>query len=266
MSQQILATHEWPASGTDTGARAPVAVLVHGIAGWWRTWWRVGPALAERGWRAIAVDQRGHGNSPRIEGVANVTSWAADLSTTVDALGIGPLDLLLGHSLGAFVSMELVRSRPAIARRVVLEDPPGQIRADDFAWQATFEREVLTARADPEAEVRRELAENPTWLTDDARFDVEGRALCDVDRILASLRMSTDGTAVELAPLLDVPALYLLADEARSVLGSRRSQLIRSLPPTAEVVEFDAGHVIHRDRFDEYMATVLGWLGAPDGQ
>src|SRR5688572_15914176 len=118
----VLATHEWLPSGTDTGAAAPVAALVHGITGWWRTWWRVGPALADLGWRVIGIDQRGHGESPAIDGVATAESLAADLALTIEGIGARPLDLLVGHSLGAAVSMEVIAGRPELARRLVLED------------------------------------------------------------------------------------------------------------------------------------------------
>ena len=255
-----LAAHEWPSTRTDAGAAAPVAVLVHGITGWWRTWWRVGPALAERGWRVIGVDQRGHGESPAIDGMATAESLAADLAFTIDGLEAGPIDLLVGHSLGAAVSMELIADRPQIARRLVLEDPPGQDRRADADYQANLEREVRAARADPESEVRRELAENPTWLEEDARQNVEGRALCDVDGILASLRGGTRLRVVELAPRIELPTLYLLADEQRSALGANRSALISSLPAAASLIELDSGHTVHRDRFDAYVAALVAWL------
>ena len=255
-----LATHEWPAAGTDAGAKAPVAALVHGITGWWRTWWRAGPALADRGWRVVAVDLRGHGTSPRIDGVATAESLADDLAATIEALGVVPVDALIGHSLGAAVVMELVHRSPGIARRLVLEDPPGQTRADDVEFQAHLEHEIHAARRDPAAEVRRELAENPAWLTEDARQNVEGRAMCDLEGILASLRANTGVRPAELAPSLRPPALYLVADEDRSALGEARAQLIGSLPAQAEAVEFVSGHTIHRDRFDAYMAEVLRWL------
>ena len=256
----MLATHEWPAVRTDAGASAPVAVLVHGITGWWRTWWRVGPALAHRGWRVIGIDQRGHGGSPPIGGIATAESLAADLASTIDAVGASPLDLLLGHSLGAAVSMELVARRPEIARRLVSEDPPGGDRLDDVEFHATLEREVLAARSDPESEVLRELAANPAWLEEDARQDVKGKAACDLDGILASLRSGTGLRVVELAPKLAVPTLYLLADEERSVLGSRRAALIGSLTSSATLVELDSGHTVHRDCFDAYLSTLLAWL------
>jgi pimeloyl-ACP methyl ester carboxylesterase len=268
MSQSnLLATHEWPparnpAGAADAGAAAPVAVLVHGITGWWRTWWRVGPALADGGWRVIAIDLRGHGTSPPIDGLATAESLAADVAATIEALAVTPVEALIGHSLGAAVAMELAHRRPDIARLLVLEDPPGQTRADDLEFQSNLERETLAARRDPEAEVLRELAENPAWLPEDARQDVEGRAMCDLEGILASLRANTGVRPAGLASFLRMPALYLVADEERSALGASRAQLIGSLPPEAQVVEFDSGHTIHRDRFDAYMGDVLRWLEA----
>ncbi|MEO7295262.1 MAG: alpha/beta hydrolase [Candidatus Limnocylindria bacterium] len=258
--QHLLATHEWSPTSTDAGAAAPVAVLGHGITGWWRTWWRVGPALADRGWRVIGVDLRGHGGSPPIGGTATVATLALDVAATVGALEVAPVDVIVAHSLGAAVSMELAYRRPELTRRLVLEDPPGQTRADDAEFQATLEREVLAARSSPEAEIRRELVENPAWLNEDARQDIEGKAACDLEGILASLRANTGVRAVELASRLQIPALYLIADEERSVLGAERSRLIGSLPSQATAVEFDAGHTIHRDRFDAYMDTLQRWL------
>ena len=265
-SRVLLATHEWRPAETDAAAAAPVAILVHGITGWWRTWWRVGPALADRGWRVIALDLPGHGTSPRIAGVATAETLATDVAATLDALGVTPVDLIVAHSLGAAVSMELAHRRPEMARRWVLEDPPGQTRADDVEFQANLEREVIAGRSMAESEIRRELSENPAWLEEDARQDVEGKAACDLEGILASLRADTGVRAVELAPRLGVQALYLIADRGRSVLGAQRERLIQSLPTQATAAEFDSGHTIHRDRFSEYVAAILDWLAHDEGR
>ena len=213
----MLATHEWtPPSGV---ASERLAVLVHGVTGWHRTWWRVGPALAALGWRVVAVDQRGHGRSPRIDGHTSVPELADDLAATIEAIG-EPVDALIGHSLGAAVSAELAATRPELVRRLVLEDPPAVTRARDVAWQENLDREIRAALTDPEGEVRRELSENPRWLEEDARQDVEGRAMADRDGLVATYRRDTGARVPDLVPILTVPALYLLAAEARSAFPS----------------------------------------------
>ena len=257
---EILATHEWSPPEPDAGA--PVAVLVHGVTGWHRTWWRVGPALAERGWRVIAVDQRGHGRSPRISGTVTIDEAAEDLEAAIERHAAPPIDLLVGHSLGAMVCMRLALRRPGVARRLVLEDPPSIDRAapPDEEYFASIRGGVRAAIENPDAEVARALAENPRWREEDARQNVEGRALADAEGIVASLRHPRPFAVMDAAADLEIPTLFLLADDERSVLlGPARDRLRDALPASCRIREFDSGHTIHRDRFDEYLAAVLEW-------
>jgi pimeloyl-ACP methyl ester carboxylesterase len=195
-----------------------------------------------------------------MDGTATIDDLVADLGDVIAKLG-GSVDLLLGHSLGASVAIQLVCRRPGMVRRLVLEDPPAVIRADDVDFQERLRAEVLAARGDPQAEVERTLRENPRWLEEDARQDVEGRALADLEGILAFLRGRRDApTLVELARSVAVPTLWLLADEERSALGGGRERVLASLSDTARAQSFDSGHTVHRDRFEEYMLALLGWL------
>ncbi len=237
-------------------------MLVHGVTGWHRTWWRVGPALAERGWRVVAVDQRGHGRSPRIDGTTTTAELADDLAITIEGIG-APVDVLVGHSLGGAVVGALAFTSPDVARRIVLEDPPAISRVGDLAWLDRLDHEIRAAVRDPEAEVRRERAENPRWLEEDARQDVEGRALVDRAGLLATFRGDIGNRVPAILPRLTVPALLLLADETRSVFPPPvRDSLDGTLPEHVRVVVLDSGHTIHRDRFEEWMASVTGWLAA----
>lgn len=254
-----LATHEWP-SRTDAPPR--LAVLVHGVTGWWRTWWRVGPALAERGWRVVAVDQRGHGHSPRIESTVTVQDLAADLAETIADLG-GRADLLVGHSLGGAVAAELAFTRPDLVGRLVLEDPPGISRVNDEAWLARQAAQLEAAHADPEGEVGRTLDANPGWEHEDARQDVEGKSLADGPGILTSFRVGIGTRVLDLLPRLAVPTLLLLGDLERSVFPAAARDTLSPGPGGLEVMSFDAGHTIHRDRFDDYVAAIGDWADAP---
>lgn len=254
-----LAIHEWSPAHDD--GRVRTAVLVHGITGWWKTWWRVGPALAERGWRVIAVDQRAHGRSDAGD-IATIDDLVDDLEAAIETHASPPIDALVGHSLGAVVAQRLVHRRPDIARRVVLEDPPGIVRTDDTEFQDRLRAEVAAARERPDEEVRRELAENPSWLEEDARQDVEGRALCRDDVIIASIRRGRPVEVADLAAEIETPARYILATPDRSVMpDDPRRRMLERLPAGSDVVVLEGGHTLHRDRYDDYLAAVLEFIG-----
>lgn len=256
-----LVVHEWPPRAGLADGDAPVAVLVHGVTGWWKTWWRVGPALAVLGWRVIAVDQRAHGRSPAGD-PATPDDLARDLEAAIEREATTPVDALVGHSLGAAVSQRLAWMRPDIARRMVLEDPPGIVRQDDTEWLDRLRAEVAAARERPDEEVRRELAENPSWTEEDARHDVEGRGRCREDLIIDSVRLGRSFEVVELAAEVRIPTRYVLASVDRSVMPQEpRRRLLENLPDGSDAVVLEGGHTLHRDRFDDYMATVLEFLG-----
>jgi pimeloyl-ACP methyl ester carboxylesterase len=257
-----LATHRWAptSAGATTDAVPPLAVLVHGVTGWHRTWWRVAPALATAGWQVIAIDQRGHGHSPRIDGTVTVGDLADDLAAVIVELGGHP-DLLVGHSLGGAVAAELAFTRPELVDRLVLEDPPGISRVNDETWLTQQAAELAAARADPDTEVRRALAANPLWENEDARQDVEGKALADGPGVLDSFRVDIGVRVLDLLPRLSIPTLLLLADPARSVFPPVAREALRPGPGGLDTMVLDAGHTIHRDRFDDYVAAILAWAG-----
>ena len=83
------------------GEGMPV-VLCHGFPELAFSWHRVMPLLAEAGYRAIAVDQRGYGASerpPRTEDYA-ITELTADVAGLLDALDIDKA-VYAGHDWGA---------------------------------------------------------------------------------------------------------------------------------------------------------------------
>jgi len=303
----LLATRAWD-DGADPSR--PLAVLVHGVTSSSRTWWRVGPALAERGFRVLAVDLRGHGASPRpVAGLA-ATDLAADVAETVAGAPGGqgtapPVDLLVGHSLGALVALELVTTRPGFARRLLLEDPPGPSSVDWVGLAAGVEADSRRAVEDPQG-LRRDLeAENPGWPPGEAERRVADLADCNAAAIAAALR---PGVPFDLAGLLAaarLPVLLLLAEEARgsSIVGVDRKAAVGALGPegsgepqggapvdrpegsgepqggapvdrpegsgeprrgapedrrAARVLP--AGHSIHREALDAWLAALDAWL------
>jgi pimeloyl-ACP methyl ester carboxylesterase len=238
-------------------------VLVHGVTASTRTWWRVGPWFAANGWRAVAVDLRGHGASLRMQGDEGLDDLATDLHETVFE-GPGTVDVLLGHSLGALIALKLCERHGEPARRLVLEEPPGSESTDFGEVARETQASAVLARGSPEAAVRRNLTENPALAEEDARNSVAGLLDCDANSVAGFLR---DGLRYDLAEMVrsvTVPTLLVLGrEESGSMLPAPERAVVAGSLRRGTVEEFDAGHGVHRDDFEGYVRLLGSWLGGP---
>jgi pimeloyl-ACP methyl ester carboxylesterase len=111
--------------------------------------------------------------------------------------------------------------------------------------------------------VARAMATNPRWDRKDAVMDVGALALCEVETVIASFSDRWAFDSPSLVAGLRVPTLLLLGDEAGGsvITGDARREAVSVLPAGSSWHAFDAGHVIHRDQFEGYVAAVRGFAG-----
>ena len=102
--------------------RGSPLVLLHGISMWWRTYTPVLPYLSER-FHVHAVDFRGHGRSGRVPKGYRCEEYIGDITEFLKRV-VGEPAYIAGHSLGAFVAIQLGAVAPELVRAMVLEDPP----------------------------------------------------------------------------------------------------------------------------------------------
>jgi non-heme chloroperoxidase len=99
-------TLEYVERGDRTGT--PV-VFLHGVTDSWRSFEPMLPHLPTS-IRAIAVTQRGHGDSSRPDAY-RYTDFSADVAALLDALGIRAA-VLVGHSMGSLVAQRFAIDHP----------------------------------------------------------------------------------------------------------------------------------------------------------
>jgi len=123
---------------TDAGEGEPV-ILLHGFPDSRHVWRYQIPALLEAGYRVIAPDLRGFGESSRPEGMENysIDKLAADVVGIMDVLGINKASVI-GHDFGAGLAWFTVAHYPdrfnkLVAMSVGVTGNPG--------WQTIEQRE-----------------------------------------------------------------------------------------------------------------------------
>ena len=106
----------------------PTTVLVHGLDSCKQTWEGVLSELAALGLPAVAVDLRGHGESPHA-GDFRPEALASDVIAATERLGLRPPFVLVGHSMGGRVAMRLAamdaeRAAAGVRSRLRFHPPP----------------------------------------------------------------------------------------------------------------------------------------------
>jgi pimeloyl-ACP methyl ester carboxylesterase len=125
-----VAYRTWGAPGR------PGIVLVHGGAahsGWWD---HIAPLLGDD-LRVVALDLSGHGDSDR-RSAYSLSEWASEVVAVTEAAGIDGLPVVVGHSMGGWVSTAVAVEHPEVLTGLVVIDSP--------AAATTPEEEAARAR------------------------------------------------------------------------------------------------------------------------
>lgn len=260
----------------DPDARA--VVFLHGGGQTRRSWGRAAAAVAHRGWQAVTVDMRGHGESDwSPDGDYRVASFAADVREILNQLP--PEPVLVGASLGGITAMllagELARG---VAAAVVLVDivpdmdPSGAERIHAFMADKMVDGFAsLDEVADMIAEFNphrprpadldglrnnlRRRADRWYWHWDPQFID--GTAthppmeVTDIERLHAAVAtIVADG----------VPMLLVRGQVSDLVNQERAAAFLARFPQVAFVDVEGAGHMVAGDRNDLFADAVLDFL------
>jgi pimeloyl-ACP methyl ester carboxylesterase len=122
-----------------TEGAGPLVILLHGFPQFSYEYRHLVPALARAGYRAVAPDMRGFGETSRpsrIEDYA-LRTLGDDVAALVDAFGERKAHVL-GHEWGGIVAAEVALSHPDRVDRLILVNGPPAItlgRAINHSWR-----------------------------------------------------------------------------------------------------------------------------------
>jgi pimeloyl-ACP methyl ester carboxylesterase len=219
-----LRATRWPGTGT------PV-LLLHGLASTRRFWNLVVPDLVAAGLSVVALDQRGHGESP----VTDDTDFSAevlaeDAGVALDALGISRV-VVVGHSWGGSVGLTLAASQPGRVLAAVAIDGGFSLRPTGVDLVELRERLTPPAWSAAPDDLPRMLGRGPLapyWDEDRARAllpifgvgaDGRARARLPLAQHMAIVDAMLDADVAATLKAVRCPAWLVSCEPAGSMAG-----------------------------------------------
>jgi pimeloyl-ACP methyl ester carboxylesterase len=222
---------DWGGPGTDSPARLPPLLLVHGLGQTSWIWAPVARRLA-RQTRVLAPDLRGHGLSDQPRAGYDIGSLAFDMLTVLAGAGYGSRAgrpaVVAGHGFGAMVAAAMAHVQPESVAGLALIDGGWEDIAESTGQHPT---EFLQGLGDP-PEVTRSMA---TYLADRREYDP---ATWDADQERAARAAVDQKAAGHVAP---VARPHVLKASVEAMFAFRPLETLVPLDVPLLVVQAEAG-------------------------
>jgi pimeloyl-ACP methyl ester carboxylesterase len=242
---------------TDRPGDSPTRVFIHGLGGTGEAiFGAVADAPALAGHRSILVDLPGHGASDQPADFSySLEAHAAAVAAVCAEAGIDAIDLI-GHSLGADISIVVAYRNPGLVGRLVISEA----NLDPLPATATGRAsQAIRLQSEPDfvaTGYQRYLDENPGWATT--------LRLCSpvaVHRSAVGLTSGTNPTMRQMFVSLEMPRTFIHGDRGEPLLdaaGLRAAGIqVITIP--------DAGHMMMRDNPPAFLDAVAAALGQTPG-
>lgn len=266
----ILAGDEWNDGSAESTAR-PTILMLHGGGQNRHSWKNTGQILADRGFRVVAVDTRGHGDSDRApEADYALESLTGDVLHVIDQIGT-PV-VLIGASMGGLTGITVAdEAGPEKVTKLVLVDvvprfeKSGSARIRDFMFSHVHGFDSLEEAAAAVAEYlpHRAKPRSPEGLKKNLRFR-DGRWHWHWDpAFLTKPRDDPFERAEKMedaAMRLQIPIL-LIRGKLSDVVSTEGVNDFLAKVPAAEFVELSAaGHTAAGDDNDAFSEVVVEFV------
>ncbi|SNS51151.1 alpha/beta fold hydrolase [Rhodococcoides kyotonense] len=271
----------------DVPSDAPLVVLLHGFADFWWSWRHQLTALSRAGYRAVAVDLRGYGDSDKPPRGYDGWTLAGDVVGLIRALGYGKATLV-GHADGGLVCWATAALHPRMTRAIGLVASPHPIALRRSVLRDKAQRRALLPyflRYQVPIAPERALTKNDgiavehvlrartsdAWQNTDEFDDVvtqmrsairiAGAAHCALEyqRWAFRSQFRSDGRRFMQAmnTRLDIPVLQIHGDRDPYVLSRTVGADARWAPQQRLHTVVGAGHYVHQESHDEVTEQLL---------
>lgn len=238
-------------------------ILLHGLFGSTDNWHGIATRLADQ-FHVVVPDLRNHGLSPHSDEITYPV-MAADVAELLATLGL-PSALILGHSMGGKVAMQLALTRPELVQKLIVADMSpraytplhNEIIAalnslDVASFSTRTEIEETLAGPIPSLNLRRFLLKS---LGRNAAGAFEWKInLTGLARGYSNLRAAVTGPHPYTGP-----TLFIRGSKSEYICATGEPSIPELFPRATISTIPDAGHWLHADNPEEFTRLVREFL------
>jgi N-formylmaleamate deformylase len=240
-------------------------VLIHGITDDGLCWTPVAEELFEE-YDIVMPDMRGHGKSGDPDEGYDETTMAHDTARLIKELGLEK-PVIIGHSMGALITLALAGLYPELPGVIIVEDPPpfwNSYTMISMPGEFSLRNWIKNLKR----KTRAELIENfkkdsPQWSSIEINMcaDAKHRFSPKIDNFFINQEKPQDDLKLLYQNII-CPVLFIGSDQKLGGLaGSDDITVLNSLIPQLKTAIIEgAGHNIRRDQFVPYMNIVRNFL------
>jgi pimeloyl-ACP methyl ester carboxylesterase len=259
-----------PAPPATAASTTPGVLLLHGLTGRASHWASAARWLSARH-RAVALDQRGHGQSDKPPQAAYTReAYVEDAEAALEQLGLAPA-VLVGHAMGALTAWQLAARRPDLVSGLVICDMRASAlgAASQREWADWFRSWPVPFAT--LADVRKWFGEDDPWVErphpSRGAFYAEvmhecadgWRPVFDPEQMLRTRETWVHDAHWEELAQVRCPTLVVRGLDGE--LGRAEAQEMVRVLPHGEYAEIaDAGHLIHYDQPTAWRAAIEPFL------
>ena len=239
----------------EVAGSGPTILATHGFASSSHAYAPVAPALTADH-RLVTWDLRGHAASdaPDDPALYSIQLSVGDMLAVLDTTG-AERAVLMGHSLGGFLSLELQRTHPdRVAALVLVGTGPG--------FRNPEAREEWNVMAGRFAAVVETKGVAGLQVGDEVRADVH-RSAAGLANAARGILRQHDAAVLEHLPAIDVPVLVVVGENDTNFLRGSR-YMADKIPGAQHIVIPAARHAPMVTHADAFAAAVVPFLGGVD--
>jgi pimeloyl-ACP methyl ester carboxylesterase len=271
----------------------PLVLLLHGFPDFWWTWRHQLPALADAGYRAVAVDLRGYGASDKPPRGYDGYTMAADVPGLIRALGERDA-VVIGHDLGGILGWTAAALHPRQVNRLVVlsaahplrlraalaTDPKGQLSASRHLLKFQIPRyeHRLTSHDAIRVGLLLHRWAGPRWRASDdfaeharacrTAMQIPQSAFCALEAyrwaLRSALRLSGFRYVKRMQQPIAVPTLQIHGNADPCVLPRTAQGSGRYVSARYEWLVLDGvGHFPHLEVPERVTGEILRWIKEP---